>query len=125
MNDEAVKDGQDDKVEKINRGGRNLAVLGTLAVVVALISSIISVNIYYVTGDIFLDRSRPGFIFEDEKDEAGTGDASFKFSPDGGIEEGDLSEYLKEFDKVVEDIQNASGAFSPDALSDEALRITE
>ena len=122
MNDEVTKAEQEEK-PTASRGGRNLAVLGTVAVVVALVSSMVSLYIYSATGDIYLDRSRPGFIAEDEEVNTGAGETTFKFSPNGVVEEEDLSEYLEEFDKVAEDIRNAADAFSQEALGDEALNI--
>lgn len=113
-----------DKNEK--RGGRNLALLGLAAVVVAVVASAISLSIYHATGDIYLDRSRPGFISEGEEDnDSKDRDKTYVFSQEGAINEDVLDEYLKELEKVEKEIVDASDAFSGDALSDEALGIKE
>ena len=112
------------KSEHPIHGARNLFILGVVAISLAVISTTISLYIYHATGDIYLDRSRPGFIFEDET----TGDTAsetttYSFSPDGEINRDTLSEYLDELDKVIEEVDAASSAFSADPLSDESLGI--
>ena len=47
-------------------GGRNLLLLCLAGIVMALISTSISLIIYRNSGDIYIDRSRPGYISEDE-----------------------------------------------------------
>lgn len=113
------------KSEHPIHGARNLFVLGVVAISLAVISTAISLYIYHATGDIYLDRSRPGFIFEDETvgDTAGE-NTTYSFSPDGEINRDTLSEYLDELDKVIEEVDAASSAFSADPLSDESLGIT-
>ena len=113
------------KSEHPIHGARNHFILGVVAISLAVISTAISLYIYHATGDIYLDRSRPGFIFEDET----TGDTAsetttYSFSPDGEINRDTLSEYLDELDKVIEEVDAASSAFSADPLSDESLGIT-
>ena len=44
------------------KGGRNLFLLGIIATSVALLTTFISLKIYHDSGDIYLDRSRPGFL---------------------------------------------------------------
>ena len=113
------------KSERPIHGARNLFILGVVAISLAVISTAISLYIYHATGDIYLDRSRPGFIFEDETvgDTAGE-NTTYSFSPDGEINRDTLSEYLDELDKVIEEVDAASSAFSADPLSDESLGIT-
>ena len=113
------------KSEHPIHGARNLFILGVVAISLAVISTTISLYIYHATGDIYLDRSRPGFIFEDETvgDTAGES-TTYSFSPDGEIDRDTLSEYLDELDKVIEEVDAASSAFSADPLSDESLGIT-
>ena len=52
---------------RLHRGGRNLLLLGLGSVVIALITTSISLAIYHNSGDIYIDRSRPGFL-PDEKE---------------------------------------------------------
>ncbi len=110
--------------DKSNRGGRNLIILGLVASVIAILSTITSLQIYRSTGDIYLDRSRPGYISEGEH-HSEEDDQKETFSSEGEIDTKAIDEYFKEFDKVTERIKNASGDFSGDALTDESLGITE
>ncbi|MFV0484933.1 MAG: hypothetical protein ACK5MU_01745 [Candidatus Saccharimonadales bacterium] len=114
-----------EKTKTIN-GGRNLALLGLFAVVVAVVASAISLSIYHATGDIYLDRSRPGFISEGETDTTNKDkEKTYVFSPDGSVTEDVVDEYLEELEKIEKEIVDAADAFSPTPLSDEALGISE
>jgi hypothetical protein len=104
------------------RGGRNLIILGIVATAIAVISTAVSLRIYRATGDVYLDRSRPGYIFEDEKHDTDD-DKKELFSADGEINSGVLDHYLKEYDAVMERIDDASDDFSPEPLSNESLSI--
>lgn len=108
--------------EKPIRGGRNLIILGASATVIALISTAVSLNIYRTTGDIYLDRSRPGYISEDEKHNT-EDDQKETFSNEGEINADTIDEYLKELDIITKRIDDASNDFSGDAISDESLSI--
>ena len=110
------------KEDKPIRGGRNLIILGLSATVIALISTAVSLQVYRNTGDIYLNRSRPGYIFEDEK-HSEEDDQKETFSNDGEVTDKTIDEYLKEYDKIVERISNSSDDFSADALTDESLGI--
>ncbi len=109
--------------EKRGHGGRNLIILGIGATVIAVISTAVSLNIYRKTGDIYLDRSRPGFITEGEKHNA-EDDQKETFPSDGEVTKSAIDEYLNELKIVTKRINDSSQAFSPDALSDETLGIT-
>ena len=50
-----------------SHGGRNLIILGIASILIALATTSVSLAIYRATGDIYLDRSRPGFISEGEQ----------------------------------------------------------
>ena len=56
---------EDSKEKKPIHGGRNLVLLGIGAITIALITTSISLY-FYGKGDIYIDRSRPGYISEDE-----------------------------------------------------------
>lgn len=109
--------------DKPIRGGRNLIILGAGTALIALISTAASLQIYRATGDIYLDRSRPGYISEDEKHNE-EDDQKEDFSNEGEITDKVLDEYLKELDKIKERINASSDDFSPNALSDESLGIS-
>ena len=43
-------------------GARNLLILGCGAIAITAITTSLSLFIYRQTGDIYLDRSRPGYV---------------------------------------------------------------
>ena len=110
-------------VKKIH-GGRNLIILGLSAAVIAFISTATSLFIYRKTGDVYLDRSRPGFISEDEKYDADN-DKKEDFPNDGPVTAEMLDDYLRELDDAATRIENLSDDFSSEPLSDESLVIAE
>ena len=112
----------EDQEPKTIHGGRNLIILGFSVTVIAIISTAISLHIYRETGDVYLDRSRPGYIFEDEKHDTDD-DKKELFSADGEVDASVLDQYLKEFDTVMDRIEDASNDFSPEPLSNESLSI--
>ena len=111
------------KEEKPIHGGRNLMILGFATAVIAIISTAVSLQIYRATGDIYLDRSRPGYISEGEK-HSDEDDQKESFSNEGNIDQKAVDEYLKELDKVMGRISEASDDFSPEALTDDSLSIS-
>lgn len=111
------------KEEKPIRGGRNLMILGFATAVIAIISTAVSLQIYRATGDIYLDRSRPGYISEGEK-HSDEDDQKENFSNEGEVNQKAIDEYLKELDKVMGRISEASDDFSPEALTDDNLSIS-
>lgn len=112
----------EDQEPKTIHGGRNLIILGFSVTVIAIISTAISLHIYRETGDVYLDRSRPGYIFEDEKHDTDD-DKKELFSADGEVDASVLDQYLKEFDTVMDRIEDASNDFSPEPISNESLSI--
>ncbi len=108
--------------KKIN-GGRNLIILGLGAVAIALLTTAVSLQIYRETGDIFLDRSRPGYIFENEKHNV-EDDQKETFANEGEITTKAIDEYIKELTTVTERIQDSVNDYSAEPLSDDTLGIT-
>lgn len=106
-------------------GRYRLVILGASAIMIAFITSGISLFIYTSSGDIYLDRSRPGFIsdIEPPTNDGGTSQTT-GFPPDGAITENVLNSYLQKLDVIIKDIIADPNAFSSNALSDEALNIT-
>ena len=105
-------------------GGRNLLLLCLAGIVMAFVSTGISLAIYKGTGDIYLDRSRPGFISDDETHDV-TSEVKENFSSDGEITKDDLDEYAKEINEIYERLESSKDAFSEKALSGETLGIDE
>ena len=96
--------------------------MGILAIAIALLTTSVSIY-FYSKGDIYIDRSRPGYISEDEKhnDED---DRQEKYSNEGDVTEKSIDEYLDELDRVTERIEATQNDFGPDPLSDDNLLIT-
>ena len=112
--------------ERFTRGGRNLILLGIISTVVACLTSGISLAIYHNSGDIYLDRSRPGFIPEegndDDKDPV---PEVYVFEKSGKLTMTDIEEYLKNLDLEVKAIDSIANPFGPDILSDDSLGINK
>lgn len=106
-------------------GGRNLLLLAIGSVLIAGVTTGISLIVYHSSGDIYLDRSRPGFL-PDEKEEAESQkhDTKYTFSESGPIDKQSLEEYLKEIQPATDSVKQLSDPFSEDSLSDESLGIT-
>lgn len=111
--------------ETQKHGGRNLLILGLGATIFALVTTSISLYIYHASGDIYLDRSRPGFLpdEDEEKDNEKKKSEQYKFSDTGAITKDVLSEYIKELEKTVDDLKDLEDPFSEKPLSDESLGI--
>lgn len=105
-----------------SRGGKNLILLGIGATAIALITTSVSLLVYHWSGDIYLDRSRPGFLPDEEeiKEEA---EGTYKFSDTGEVNAVVLKEYLEKLDESTERMKDLDEPFSASALSDETLGI--
>ena len=103
-------------------GGRNLMILGLVATVIAIITTAVSLFVYRATGDIYLDRSRPGYISEDEKDDKQY-EAKENISTEGEVNKDTVDEYLNQLDSVRGRIDSLANSFDPDPLNDDALTI--
>ena len=51
----------------MSQGGRNLMILGCGAIFLAGVTTTASLMIYRSSGDIYLDRSRPGYLPDSEE----------------------------------------------------------
>lgn len=111
-----------EKKPKTIHGGRNLIILGISVAVIALITTSVSLYIYRITGDIYLDRSRPGFISDDEKYEEEPKNSE-EFSSEGEIDSNAIDKYLEQLDTTQKRIDAHSSDFSGEQLSDDALGI--
>ena len=111
----------EDAPEKPKRGGRNLMLLGLISIAISIATTAISVAIYHYSGDIYLDRSRPGFLPEESEND--TPETKFTFSDDGTVDEKVLDEYLKHLEEEQQKLNTTKPPFSPDPLSDESLGI--
>lgn len=106
------------------RGGRNLTILGVGAILLAIVTTTVSLIMYRVSGDIYLDRSRPGYLPDEEEVEEDNDDTSkFTFADSGTLTAGDLNEYLEAFHNVNLRLKNFPDPYAPTPLSDESLGI--
>ncbi len=101
-------------------GGRNLLFLTGASIVLATVATIVSLLIYYLSGDIYLDRSRPGFL--PDKPEKTTSQR-YAFSDSGEINQKVLDDYLKHFQKATKSLDQIEAPFSEAPLSDDSLGI--
>lgn len=104
-------------------GGRNLFILAIMAITIAIVTTSISLTIYRVTGDIYLDRSRPGYI-DDGEVHSTEDDGKESFANEGPITGKELDEYLQILDTATSRIENSIQDFSESPLSDETLGLT-
>ena len=120
MKDVAVKETPKDTP----KGGRNLLLLGIGAIIVAVLTTFISLKIYHDSGDIYLDRSRPGFLPEKEEVEETKDSDDYSFSDSGRLTEEILDEYLENLKKEINRLNDFSDApFGEKPLSDETLDL--
>ena len=102
-------------------GGRNLFILGAAATVIALATTGISLALYHNSGDIYLDRSRPGFLPDKEETKPTTDD--YTFTDSGEINAEVIRDYLRNLDFEIESLRKLEKPFDASSLSDEALGI--
>lgn len=118
----------EDKKKKISRGGLNLVILGLVSTVIAMTTTGVSLAIYHNSGDIYLDRSRPGYLPDEEEieeEEERNDTEEYAFPKDEKLTAEVLKEYLEWLDKEVKAIDSYENPFGEEALSDEHLGITE
>ena len=116
------KQSPDEQGEAPQNGGRNLCILGIGALIIAIITTSISLKIYHDTGDVYLDRSRPGFISDEEKHQIGE-NIKETFSEDGEIDAKVLDEYLQKLEQMRKKSDDYIKDFTTNPLSDDQLGI--
>lgn len=107
-------------------GARNLFILGVVSILIAVGTAGVSLAIYHNNGDIYLDRSRPGFLPDKEEIEQEDDiivDEDYNFSPSGKLDEKILKEYLEKLDLEVKAVDSYEKPFDVEALSDERLGL--
>ena len=111
-------------MSKMSSGGRNLMRLGLIATIITILTTSISLVIYHNSGDIYLDRSRPGFL--PEKHEVEHDDQSekpYSFPESGNLDSKTLEEFRENFKKTLKDIKNLKDPFSAENLSDDFVGL--
>ena len=100
-----------------------MILLGAGAILIALATTSISLAIYHKSGDIYLDRSRPGFLPDEEEAKEDEEEEEYDFSKSGKLTINILEEYLERLDIEVKAIDAYEKPFDSDALSDSRLGI--
>ncbi len=114
----------DDKQKKKIFGGKNLVLLGVLSVLIAVATTGVSLAIYHYSGDIYLDRSRPGFLpDESEINDDENVNEEYDFGKDGELTVEGLQTYIEKISVEIRAIDAFSKPFSDYGLSDEHLGI--
>ena len=111
-------------MSKMSSGGRNLMRLGLIATIITILTTSISLVIYHNSGDIYLDRSRPGFLPEKHKvkhdDEP---EKNYSFPESGNLDSKTLEEFRENFKKTLKDTKNLKDPFSDENLSDDFVGL--
>lgn len=112
---------QDNKKSWITKGGRNLVVLAAIAIMISLSLTTVSMAIYHYSGDIYLDRSRPGYLpdTEEVETEEDTEEGVYSFEKTGSITKEVLDEYLKKLQIEIDALNEYQDPFNDEALSNE------
>ena len=112
--------------KKLEKGGRNLVLLGIISVLIALTTTGVSLAIYHKSGDIYLDRSRPGFLPDEKEIEDETEneeEKEYDFARDGKLTKEDMDEFLSNLKEEIKAIDEYKKPFGEEVLSDKHLGI--
>ena len=110
---------------KESYNSRNLVILGFISIGIAIITTAVSLIIYHNSGDIYLDRSRPGYLPDKAELEETNSANAYDFSVTGPLTKSDLDEYIKHFEENLNTIDDLEDPFSGNPLSDKSLGIPE
>lgn len=113
--------------EKMGKGGRNLVILGVLSVLIAAATTGVALAIYHNSGDIYLDRSRPGFLPDEEEieGESEKKEEDYSFEKDGKLTQEDIEELIENLNKEIKAVDDYKKPFGAEVLSDEHLGIVD
>ena len=109
----------------MSRGGKNLLILGLAAIVIAILTSSISLIVYHQSGDIYLDRSRPGFLPEESEIEETKKTTNYEFPENVNLTEKVINNFLENYQTQIDYINSFSEPYNPNILSDESLGFPE
>lgn len=105
-----------------SKHSKNIAILGIASVSISLLTTIVSLIIYHNSGDIYLDRSRPGFL-PDESEVENEPESTYSFPSSGLINEQVLNDYIDHYQEVLDYIDDLDSPFAETPLSDDSLGI--
>ncbi|MBR3052209.1 hypothetical protein IKG60_01125 [Candidatus Saccharibacteria bacterium] len=112
--------------ERMQRGARNLVILGLLSTVIALTTTGVALAIYHNSGDIYLDRSRPGYLPDEEEieqEEQEPEDEEYDFTQNTKLTEAEINEFLEKLQDEIDEINAYDRPFGEEVLSNEHLGI--
>ncbi len=109
----------------MTRGGKNLVILGVVSILITVVLTVVSLAIYHYSGDIYLDRSRPGFLPDEEEveEDESTDEGTYEFPKTGVVSKEALDEYLEKIQVEVEALDAFKEPFGDGALSDAAFGL--
>jgi hypothetical protein len=102
---------------------KNLLVLAACLLLIPFITVTISLIVYNLSGDKYLDRSRPGYMPEQSDTTTDPGSVP-SFSDSGPIDRAALDQYLQELDRLTRDIRPDDPFFSEAPLTDDSLGLS-
>ena len=107
----------------MTKGGRNLVILGVVSVAAAFATTGVSLAVYHNSGDIYLDRSRPGYLPDEDEVSEEIVEEDYELEKNGLVTEAMIEEYLKAYQAELDAIDAYKDPFSSVALDDEKLGI--
>ena len=112
---------QDSNTTWLTKGGRNLMLLAVIAIAISAGLTVTSLAIYHYSGDIYLDRSRPGYLpdTEEMETEEETEEGVYSFEKTGLITKEVLDEYLRKLQIEIDALDEYQDPFNDEALSNE------
>lgn len=104
-----------------NNGGKKLVLMTIISIAISLAMTTVSLAIYHYSGDIYLDRSRPGYLpdTEEVQTEEKTEEGDYNFSKSGAVTKEVLDEYLKKLQVEIDALNEYQNPFGDEALSDD------
>ena len=107
------------------RESLNLVILGIGATIIALITTSISLYLYHASGDIYLDRSRPGFLPDEsaEEEEFEVKSSGYTYPDSGPVDQAALDEYLNHIKDPQKDLNDLPDPYPSYPLSDQSLML--
>ena len=113
-------------VKKERSGARNLVILGIASVVITTLTTGVSLAIYHNSGDIYLDRSRPGYLPDEQEivdKEEQEKELEYEFEKSGKMSMEVLEEYLENLEKEIQAVDDYEKPFGQGVMSDDQLGI--
>ena len=109
-----------------NNGSRNIIILGVVSTIITIVLTCVSLIIYHKSGDIYLDRSRPGYLPDEEEVEENENEKqqfTYSFSDTGEINDATIDEFLKNINEIIDALDKYTEPFAPQSLSDGVIGI--